>query len=400
MNMVQVASAKQPVPAGAIGIALDAQGHSTRYLAGQRMPLPDQGKVFWVYPGPFRCSVQLHPATPEIGLALSFVLDAPDPRVREQRFDLFLASEVEGTLTVAQLAQRWQAQLQHEWASGGIDCGPCLVIREWMRLRGQLERWLYTRYGLTIEDCALVDLGAEVDYAALLLQRAAQQGESVQGGALEQGSFATAGAAATVAGQPARAPASERGDTLAPASPAAPVSPASSIIPSDTTATKTAKAAKTTATATATTKPPAMPRQTAPLPASPEAADAHILRRLFLELPAFGARWRMLNPPSGAFSLQQDSLQRLSLWQSRVGTMPALLWASPTERLSAAQVARRAEHSRYALAAWEQAWALLARLDQDAANWAQEADAMDRIWANLDDALASRAAVPQPEECA
>ena len=366
------AAARMAVPAGCIGIAIEADGSSRRYASGQVMPTasmkssdqqqsPQQSpqklpqKSFWVHAGPYHTQLCLHPATPEIGLKIAFVLDSLDPRVNVQRFDLFLASEIEQDLSLASMQARLESGLQAELAAGGLECGACMSLPEWMRFRAQLERWLYTRFGLVIEDCALLDLGEQVDYAQILLQRAA-----------------------TV--------------SAAPAAPH-PLPPGPMADPSD--------------EPKIPEMPPKMPQEIAPeMPQAarsdkgrdvPGMSDAAQLRRLFLELPDFTARWRAMNPPEGYFSLQQTTAQRLSLLKAQVSAMPALAWASPQQALTAAQIKTRSGHMQQAIAAWEQAWFLLARLTQppgDAEQWQRERDEIDRILANLEYTLAARAALP------
>jgi hypothetical protein len=286
----------------------------------------------------------LHPATPEIGLKIAFVLDSLDPRVNVQRFDLFLASEIEQDLSLASMQARLENGLQAELAAGGLECGACMSLPEWMRFRAQLERWLYTRFGLVIEDCALLDLGEQVDYAQILLQRAAA---------------VSAAPAAVVQPEPMPEIPPEAPPELPPEAPQAVRSDKGREVPG--------------------------------------MSDAAQLRRLFLELPDFTARWRAMNPPGGYFALQQTTAQRLSLLKAQVSAMPALAWASPQQALTAAQIKTRSGHMQQAIAAWEQAWFLLARLTQaqgDAEQWQRERDEIDRILANLEYTLAARAALP------
>jgi len=130
--------------------------------------------------------------------------------------------------------------------------------------------------------------------------------------------------------------------------------------------------------------------------------DASAIRRLFLELPAVSAALRQIALPEGqkTFKQQQSILQRLSLLALDAGTMPSLDWSTPDQKAKQAHRAERADQSRRAVTALDEAWSLLARLKQasadDAANCLQEAD---RIVANLEYHLARRRnAEPQPED--
>jgi hypothetical protein len=125
--------------------------------------------------------------------------------------------------------------------------------------------------------------------------------------------------------------------------------------------------------------------------------DAQALRRLFLELPTVTSALRLVNLPPGQvlFRLHQALLQRLANVSLSVSTMPALSLAAPGVILDSASVQQRARHSVQALAALDEAWALLARariapaVDLDAVF-----DEADRIVANLELACAARRATP------
>jgi hypothetical protein len=114
-------------------------------------------------------------AAPEIGLRLHFAIDSPDPRMTQQRFDLFLASEGEGELALAGLAARIEAALQRELAQGNLELPPCTTLDEWNAFRGGFNQLLYTRFGLTVDDCVPVDIGDTRDYARELAARALAQ---------------------------------------------------------------------------------------------------------------------------------------------------------------------------------------------------------------------------------
>lgn len=135
---------------------------------------------------------------------------------------------------------------------------------------------------------------------------------------------------------------------------------------------------------------------------SPATADAHALRRLFLELPALagGLRLIALSPGHEIFIAHRSLLQRVALLSLDVGTMPSLAWAAPDRPLALNQQTRRAQHSVTAVQALDQAWALLARLQLPAAapqpELAALLDEADRIISNLDHHLAQRRTADVP----
>ena len=121
--------------------------------------------------------------------------------------------------------------------------------------------------------------------------------------------------------------------------------------------------------------------------------DAAALRRLFLELPPLAVRLRLLDV--AGFARQRALLQRFELASLAVLTMPALALAAPGQPLAPGLQQRRTRHALRAVAALDEAWALLAR----AGRAAQEdiLDEGERIAANLEDALAARRAVPMED---
>lgn len=339
--------------------------------------------AYGFHPGPYGVDVTPFAAAPEIGLRIRFVIDAADPRVAQQRFDLYLFSEVVDVLTVAGLQAAVETALREALAQGMLDLPPCTSLEEWNVFRAGLNQLLYTRFGITVEDCLPVDLGEQTDYAAQLRARAQ-------------------------APVPATDPA---GDDLA-ASPSAAnaqiTAPASSTDAdaggAGTTAAGATAAAAATATATGGVGAVAVG---APPVAGQTADDAHALRRLFLELPVLssGLRQVALPPGQALFLAHRSVLQRIALIALDVNTMPALALAAPNQPLPAAQQERRARHSIAAARELDQAWALLARL-QLAANPLQFGaacgstdpepflaallDDADRIVSNLDHHLSQR----------
>lgn len=132
-----------------------------------------------------------------------------------------------------------------------------------------------------------------------------------------------------------------------------------------------------------------------PAPAAapvPVGSDAAALRRLFLELPALTMRLRLLDPPAGAFVRQQALLQRFDHAGLAVLTMPALALAAPGQPLAPGLQQRRARHALRAVAALDEAWALLSRIDRVARD--DLFDDAERITANLEAALSARRAIP------
>lgn len=322
-------------PAGTLTVICDPAGQARRTTSA-RLARGAGMTVFCFHPGPYQLDLIPFQAAPELGLRLQFVIDA-DPRVEQQRFDLFLASEVAASLTLAALGAALQEALRAELAHGHLALPPCTAPDEWHAFRAGLNQLLYTRFGLTVDDCLPVDLGASVDFAALLAARIVHT---------DSPSLAAAEVAAPAA-QPVPI---ARGAWLAPASAAS--------------------------------------------------SDALALRRLFLELPALTSGWRLLALPPGQpiFQLHQRLLQRLHLCLAQAASMPALAWAAPEQPLEAAQQARRAGASAAAVQALDAGWALLARWRLAApADWPALQDDADRLLANLELALTSRRATqPAP----
>jgi len=160
------------LPAGGVGVAVSSTGHTRRILAGGRMVLAE-GEAGWCFhPGPYGCDLVPFAAAPEIGLRVHFAIDSPDPRVTQQRFDLFLASEGAGELALDALAGRIEAALQRELAQGNLELPPCTTLDEWNAFRSGFNQLLYTRFGVTVDDCVPVDLADTRDFARMLAARA------------------------------------------------------------------------------------------------------------------------------------------------------------------------------------------------------------------------------------
>jgi hypothetical protein len=303
------------VPPACIGVAVDAGGRTRRFAEGVRMVVAVGEHAWCFHPGPYNVVLTPFPAAPEMGLQLSVVVDSPDPLADQQRFDLYLASEGRRTVELVEFLQALDAALQRELAQGGLALPPCTQADEWQLFRAGLNELLYMRFGVTVDECIPVDRGGQVDYAALLAQRA-------------------------VADVPA------------------PIAVAPALVP------------------------------------VPPGTDAPALRRLFLELPPVTARLRLLD--IDAFTRQRALLQRFDLASLAVLTMPALALAVPGQLLGAGQQQRRTRHALRAVAALDEAWALLARAGRIAQD--DLLDEFERIAANLEDALAARRALPLEDQ--
>ncbi|MEN3276402.1 MAG: hypothetical protein V7631_2192 [Massilia sp.] len=330
------------LPPGTVGVVVDAGGHTRRVSAGGRIAMAG-GAVAWCFhPGPYGCDLVPFAAAPEIGLRVSFAIDSADPRLTQQRFDLYLASEGagEGTgdLALAAFAARLEAALQRELAQGNLELPPCTTLDEWNAFRSGFNQLLYTRFGVTVDDCVPVDLAGSRDYARELRARVAQ-------------------AALSPALSPAVLPSGlQRG------------------------------------------RGPGLQAEAF----DPALEDARALRRLFLELPCLMCRVRLAALPQGQglFRRQQALLGRLDLVCLAAGTMPALGLAAPGQPLAPDAQVRRARHSRRAAATLDEAWALLARFERaDEAMLAGLLDEAERIVANLEHDMDERKRVaPEGED--
>ena len=132
---------------------------------GSRTSLAKGEALYSVHPGPYTVDLVPFAAAPEAGLRLTFVIDAADPRVAQQRFDLFLASEVGERLALKDLQAAIETSIRRELAQGNIDLPPCATLDEWDIFRAAVDELLYMRFGVTVEDCMPADVG---DYPALL----------------------------------------------------------------------------------------------------------------------------------------------------------------------------------------------------------------------------------------
>lgn len=160
------------VPPGCVGVAFDKGGRTRRIAQGARFKLEAHESACCFHPGPYSADLLPFAAAPELGLRLNFAIDAPDPRVAQQRFDLYLMSEAGNGVSLAAIAGAMQAALQRELEQGNLELPPCTSLAEWNVFRAGLNQLLYTRFGLIVDDCIPVDLGEHVDYAQILRARA------------------------------------------------------------------------------------------------------------------------------------------------------------------------------------------------------------------------------------
>ncbi|MEX5744704.1 hypothetical protein [Massilia sp. X63] len=171
------------VPAGRFAVLASREGRTRRLSEGARVA-PLDGETAWcVHPGPYACDLTPFEAAPEIGLRVRFAIDTPDPREAQQRFDLFLASEGGERVALDGFVAALQAALQRELAQGNLDLPPCTSFEEWNVFRSGFNQLLYTRFGVMVDDCLPVDLGAARDLAALLSARLAAQAAPQPAGA-------------------------------------------------------------------------------------------------------------------------------------------------------------------------------------------------------------------------
>jgi hypothetical protein len=151
-----------------VGVACDRQGNTRRLAPGTRTSLARGEILYCFHPGPYTVDLVPFAAAPEAGLRLTYVVDRPDPRVAQQRFDLFLASEAGDRLGAAELGAAIEQAVRRELAQGNLALPPCATLDEWDTFRAGFDELLYMRFGVTVEDCMPADLG---DYAAMLLAR-------------------------------------------------------------------------------------------------------------------------------------------------------------------------------------------------------------------------------------
>lgn len=177
------------VPAGSFAVLANKDGHTRRLSEGARVAILDGETAWCVHPGPYGCELTPFAAAPEIGLRVRFAIDASDPREAQQRFDLFLASEAAQQVALDGFVMLLQSALQRELEQGNLNLPPCTSFEEWNAFRTGFNQLLYTRFGVMVDDCVPVDLGASRDLAALLMARLASQPAPAVAPALQQTAF-------------------------------------------------------------------------------------------------------------------------------------------------------------------------------------------------------------------
>jgi hypothetical protein len=371
------------VPAECTAVVIAESGQTRRVGAfGKPRLTLTAGELAWCFhPGPYVLAVTPFAAAPETGLRVEFLIDAGDPRVQQQRFDLFLASEwcgACGPLSVPVFGAGMQLALQNALTEGMLDLAPCTSIEEWHAFRAGLNELLYTRFGVTVQDCYPVDLHPATDLAATLAARRAEPAPA---------------ASVSAAAVPATAPALDQ--AVAAAAAPTPVEP----VLGDAPAHPPPAAQGEPPLPVAAPLEPSLTEARAPgVPVAGASAaapdDVRALRRLFLELPPLTSALRMVTPPSTVFAAQQELLQRLSLAALDVNTMPALAWKAPDQALPPAEQGKRAAAAQQAVAALDAIWSLLARLKLAGADDIPALfDEADRLIANLEFALSARRSV-------
>jgi hypothetical protein len=160
------------VPRACVGVIV-AGGRTRRLNEGARMTVSAGEQGWCFHPGPYSLDLLPFAGAPEIGLSVGIEVDTPDPRVEQQRFDLLLASEATRAVSLDDFAHAIETALQHELAQGNLELPPCTSLDEWNAFRAGFNQLLYTRFGVTVDDCVPIDLGDRRDFAQELLGRAA-----------------------------------------------------------------------------------------------------------------------------------------------------------------------------------------------------------------------------------
>jgi hypothetical protein len=159
------------VPQGCVAVVVEGTGGTRRVEQGGRVQFGEGARACCFHPGPYHAELVPFPDAPEVGLRVGYAIDSPDPRLAQQRFDLYLASEHDGRLEAANMAAAIEQALQRELAQGNLELPPCTTLEEWNAFRAGLNQLLYARFGLTVDDCVPVDLGDTRDYSQMLRER-------------------------------------------------------------------------------------------------------------------------------------------------------------------------------------------------------------------------------------
>ena len=127
--VAQPCEAGDVAPAASTLVVFSANGQARRQLAG-KVALTEGERAWCFHPGPYTLTLLPFAAAPEWGLQVKVVVDAANPRVAQQRFDLFLFSEVAQGLTLVLLQASLQAALQTALTQGVLELPPCTSLEE------------------------------------------------------------------------------------------------------------------------------------------------------------------------------------------------------------------------------------------------------------------------------
>ena len=161
------------LPERCLMLYVDPAGHVRQAREGK--VAARSGESAWcVHVGPYRCAFPPFAAAPELGLRLDYCIDAGADLAR---FGLLLASESVGPLAAGAFTQAVQDAVQSALQQGALELPPCVSAAEWQSFRAGLDELMFTRFGVTVEDCVPHDLHPAVDFAAQLRQAAASVAE-------------------------------------------------------------------------------------------------------------------------------------------------------------------------------------------------------------------------------
>lgn len=137
------------VPPGLLGLQARGQGQLQRCEVGEELCAGD----YLLAPGPYPLALPMQAACPGLQLALSIVLDKPDHRFQQQRFEAYLLGEAGVRLQLADLQQQISAAWQRLCTQRSFYLPSCPSLDEWQEAKILLEKLLYLRFGWSVEDC-------------------------------------------------------------------------------------------------------------------------------------------------------------------------------------------------------------------------------------------------------
>ena len=314
------------VPAGYLGL----RSAASRLPAGQELQSGD-----WLLaPGPHALQMPLLADWPELGIALQIAADTPEPRLPQQRLELYLqdlAQSGHSELTLQRLQDDLAACLQHAWQQGRLQLPTCASAQEWQACRAWLQKTLYLRFGWLLHDwrpCELAAGQAQARRECDLRQQAMAQ-------------HAAMPAAAPIA--PTAPIAEEPAPQQLPAAPDAPAIHAAVHVPVHAPVPTSAQGPATAvapagAQTQAGTGSRLQAQGCAPTSADNNAANntsnnnshsapdtAALAARLWRELPALCQAWRALPLSGPLFRQRQALLQAASLLEAQAG-LPRADW--------------------------------------------------------------------------